>query len=370
MKNILKIVLILFFCGGWIMVNAAENEVIFNWISAESLRVEGKGWTETELYYDRLPAKAKDMVSEPVWNLSRKSAGLVVRFNSDTPALKVRWTLRSENLALPHMPSTGVSGLDLYVRYEGDWRWLAAGRPLKQENEQTLFENITPEPREYMLFLPLYNGVSQLELASPDGVVIQPATARETRPIVWYGTSITQGGCASRPGMVASNILSRKLDREIINLGFSGNGKLEPELATLLAELDPCMYMLACLENILPEDVHDRAMAFVPVLRAAHPDVPILLLESVRFSHAFLRKETLDHLQLERAELKRAFEDLQQQGLRNLHYIYGDGLYGLDGEGAVDGVHATDLGFYRQAEYLYPLINQLLEKRYPETKSE
>jgi hypothetical protein len=163
--------------------------------------------------------------------------------------------------------------------------------------------------------------------------------------------------------MAASNILSRKLEREIINLGFSGNGKMDPELATLMAELDPCMYILACLENILAEEVYDRAMAFVPVLHAAHPDVPILLVESVWFSHAFLRKETRDHLNYERAELKRAFDDLQQQGVRNLHYVYGDGLYGMDGEGAVDGVHATDLGFYRQAEYLYPLLNQLLEKK-------
>jgi len=352
------------------MVHAVENGTTLIWTSAESLRVEGKGWADTELYYERLPGKAKSMVRAAVWNMSRHSAGLVVRFVTDTPELKVRWALLSENLALPHMPATGVSGLDLYVRYAGEWRWLAAGRPLKQENEQTLFENIVPEMREYMLFLPLYNGVVRLELGVPETAVIRSAPPRTSRPIVWYGTSITQGGCASRPGMVASNILSRKLDREIINLGFSGNGKMEPELAGLLAELNPCMYLLASLENLLPEDVYQRVMVFVPVLRAAHPDVPILLLESVWFSHAFLRSEAHDHIQRERAELRRAFEDLQQQGIRNLHYVYGDGLYGLDGEGAVDGIHATDLGFYRQAEYLYPLINQLLKKSLPEGQNE
>lgn len=342
--------------------NAQENAIPWHWIDAVKLTVAGQGWQDTQLPYDRLPAKAEMLVRKPVWDLSHNTAGVSIRFVSDATKLKIRWTLLNESLAMPHMPATGVSGLDLYVKYEDQWRWLAAGRPENfPDNEVTLFSGILTGKREYELYLPLYNGVVKVELGIEPGTLIESAPVRSTRPIVWYGTSITQGGCASRPGMAASNILSRRLNREIINLGFSGNGTMEPEMAHLLAELNPAIYMLANMENLKMEDVFARTTAFVSILRAAHPETPIVLIESVRYSHAFLHPEANRQIFEERKELHRAFQRLQMNGVNNLHYLYGDALYGNDGEATVDGVHATDVGFLRQANALEPLLKQLLE---------
>src|SRR5690606_23832370 len=182
-----------------------------------------------------------------------------VRFATDSPDISTRWTLTSDRMALTHMPATGVSGLDLYVRLDGGWRWLAVGQPRRgKTNTVALVSGLPPAKREYLLYLPLYNGVSSVELGIPEGKTISKAPPRTVKPVVFYGTSITQGGCASRTGMVHTAILGRWLDCGVINLGFSGNGKMEPEMADLLAELDPSVYVLDCLPNMNSSEVTER----------------------------------------------------------------------------------------------------------------
>lgn len=175
------------------------------WYDVRQLGVEGQGWSDTAAPFDRFPAKAQKTVRGSVWNLSRHSAGLCVRFVTDSPEIHAKWTLTSPNLAMNHMPATGVSGLDLYVKTEsGKWRWLAVGRPTEQTNQVRLVGSIPKGTREYMLYLPLYNGVKEVEVGLPKIAVLKKASPRKSglKPIVFYGTSITQGGCASRPGMV------------------------------------------------------------------------------------------------------------------------------------------------------------------------
>src|SRR4051794_35527203 len=174
------------------------------WYDARALEVEGKGWTETRAPFDRLPAKAEGVVRKAVWDLSRNSAGLCVRFNTDATDIQARWTVTSKRLDMPHMPASGVSGLDLYVRTDaGKWRWLGAARPAESATTTAKLVTGIPEGRrEYRLYLPLYNGVSSLEIGIPrDRALVGPVPApvERTRPILFYGTSITQGGCASRP---------------------------------------------------------------------------------------------------------------------------------------------------------------------------
>src|SRR5262245_17570807 len=251
------------------------------WYDLRLLDVEGQGWPDTKSPYDRLPAKAEGVVRPPVWNLSRHSAGLCARFVTDATAIHARWTLTSDNLAMPHMPATGVSGLDLYVRApDGVWRWLAVGRPTARTNTAQLVGNLAPGKREYLLYLPLYNGVSSVEIGIPKGNTLAKGPERPAerqKPIVFYGTSITQGGCASRPGRVHTAILGRRLERPVINLGFSGNGTMDPEIARLLAELDPAVYVIDCLPNMTAPQVEERAEPFVRTLLKARPKTPVLL---------------------------------------------------------------------------------------------
>ncbi len=334
------------------------------WYDVKLLEVEGKGWSETKDPYDRLPAKAEGVVSDAVWGLSRNSAGLCARFVTDAATIRARWTLISENLAMPHMPATGVSGLDLYAKDgQGRWRWLANGRPTAATNSLELAAGLPSGEREYLLYLPLYNGISSVDLGIPKESKLAKADAypaNRARPIVFYGTSITQGGCASRPGMVHTAIIGRRLARPVINLGFSGNGRMEPEMAALLAELDPAVYVLDCLPNMTAAEVTERVEPFVLTLRAARPETPILLVEDRNYTDGFLVASKRERNESSHAALRASHERLTAAGVEHLHYLPGEFLLGDDGEGTVDSSHPTDLGFMRQAaafqEVLEPLV--------------
>src|SRR5436190_12193153 len=335
-----------------------------HWYDVRALGVEGQGWTDTKAPFDRLPAKAEKTARPPVWGLSRNSTGLCVRFVTDATTIHARWTLTSKNLAMPHMPATGVSGLDLYVKTDkGKWQWVANGRPTAETNTQQLASGLTPGEKEYLLYFPLYNGVSEVEIGLPKGTTLKkadPRPADKQAPIVFYGTSITQGGCASRPGMVHTAILGRKFDRPVINLGFSGNGTLDLDIAALMGELDAAVFVLDCLPNLSAAQVAERTEPFVKALRKAKPTTPILLVEDRTYANApalpSLAKRNADS----RAAYKKAFDALVAAGDKNLHYLTGDKLIGDDGEGTVDGSHPTDLGFLRQADAFAEVLRPIL----------
>lgn len=335
------------------------------WHDVRSWGVEGKGWTDTDRYYDRFPRKAEKTVPAPVWNLSRHSAGMIARFETDSPVLHARWSVLHAALALPHMAATGVSGLDLYARDEqGRDRWLAVAKPTQQAMELKLAGPVDPlpggKPRVYTIYLPLYNGTESLEIGVSAGASFGPVAPRTEKPVVFYGTSILHGACASRPGMAFPAILGRRFNRPTLNLGFSGNGRMEPEVGELLAELDPALFAIDCLPNMTPEQVGERAEPLVRQLRKARPDTPILLVEDRTFTSAPFLKGSREGHAARRAALRKAFDALVADGLRKLGYLEGAGLLGEDGEAATDGSHPNDLGMLRYADAYEREMRKLL----------
>jgi len=319
------------------------------WYKACDLTVEGKGWEDTESFYNRLPAKAKGIVRTPVWELSKCPAGISIHFSTDTPSLAVKWDGVD---AMDHMTALGVSGLDLYVKHDGKWKWLAVGRPTQELNESQLFENLPSESRDYILYLPLYNPISQIELGIPASFDLRPTLPRKRKPVVFYGTSITQGGCASRPGMCYPAILGRWLDNPIINLGFSGNGIMEPEVISLLCELDPALYVLDNMPNMEESSIKEREESAIRKLRTAHTETPIVLIENMLYCDAFLKESRKNRYASSNTAQYAIYEKLVKEGIDNLHYIKDDALIGADGEATVDGSHFTDLGYMRFSEKL------------------
>ena len=333
------------------------------WLDAKEFCVEGKGWADTQQFYDRLPAKAEGVVRTPVWDLSKDSAGICVRFVTDATEINARWTLRKARLALPHMPASGASGVDLYVRHEGGWHWLGATRPEGSvTTEKRLTTGMTPVPRECLLYLPLYNGVEKVEIGIPAQATCElpPARPKGMKPIVFYGTSIVQGAAASRPGMAYPAILGRRLDCATINLGFSGNAVCEPEVAALLAELDPAVYVVDPLPNMNAEGVAARMPGFLARLREAHPKTPIVLIENTEMGDAPVNPSRRGGYAKANATLRQIFEQRVKAGDRKLFYVRGDKLLGDDGEGTVDRVHPTDLGFMRMSAVIEPVLKRAL----------
>ncbi len=320
------------------------------WYDAKELTIEGKGWTDTEGFYNRLPAKAKDVVPDAVWSLSKHTAGIAIRFVTNSPRIAATW---DGGGAMNHMAATGNSGLDLYARRDGEWVFCGVGRPKTEKTTADVAKGLGTKLTEYMLYLPLYNGTAELQLGVEPGATLAeapPRPAEKARPIVFYGTSITQGGCASRAGMCHAAILGRWLDREVINLGFSGAGKMEPAVVDLLSELDPAVYVLEALPNMTTELVRERIQPSVRRLREAHPDTAILLVEN----------PLLPATNPGNAALREAFDALTKDGVKHLFYLEGaDQLAGPE-NGTVDGVHPTDLGFHRMAVAYRPALERIL----------
>ena len=333
------------------------------WYDVKQIGVEGKGWRDTQRFYDRLPSKALGVVREPIWNLSRHSAGMCMRFITNAPDIYVRYRLLSDRLAMPHMPATGVSGLDLYAQdARGIDRWVGVVKPDQQQMDTTIAKDLASGIRTYTLYLPLYNGVEALEVGVPKGSSFEGLSPRDERPMVFYGTSIMHGACASRPGMAFPAILGRRLKRPTLNLGFSGNGRMEPEVAELLAELDPCVYVIDCLPNMNENTIGERAVPLVKRIRSAHEHTPILLVEDRSFTNTSFFPKRKVHHQKSRMALKKTYRELLDAGVENLYYLGGDSLLGNDGEAATDGSHPNDLGMVRYAEAYEPVLRNILKQ--------
>ena len=328
--------------------------------------VQNQGWTdEIGKSYTRLPERAKERVRKLVWELSRNSAGLAIRFYSNASELRVSYTVAG-SLAMPHMPVTGVSGVDLYsVDCDGKWRFLFGGYPggdtLRYHYTRLRQDPYHDRGREYCLYLPLYNTVKELRIGLPEGDSIAFVPVRPERPIVVYGTSIAQGACASRPGMAWTNRVQRSLDLPLVNLGFSGNGRLEPELIGLMGELDARLYILDCLPNLADrsgEEVERLLTAAVRRLRSVR-QAPILLVEHVGYSSANIDSLGTQNVSRVNEASRRAFSLLRKEGIGDLYYLSREEL-GLAPDAWTDYIHPSDWGMSAQAEAVTRKVREIL----------
>lgn len=264
------------------------------------------------------------------------------------------------------MTDTGVKGLDLYFLHDGKWRFAGSGRPKGKENEATIVANMDREEREYMLYLSLYDGIDQIEIGIDENSSIglpKIDSPRSGSPIVMYGTSILQGGCASRPAMAHTSIISRALDREVVNLGFSGNALLDMEIAELMAEVEsPSLYVLDYVPNASAKAIAEKGEEFFRILRKAHPKTPVIFVEDPLFAHSIVDNRIREEITRKNAAQKELFERLRRQGEKLIYYVPADKLIGNDGEATVDGIHFTDLGMERYARVMLPVMKKALRK--------
>lgn len=327
---------------------------------ASAFPLLGKATRQTPTRYERLPDSLQHISRQPVRELGRNSAGLAVRFRSNSSCIAAAWETRGYN-RMNHMTPTASCGLDLYCLCDGEWRFAGSGRPTGKSTTAVLVKNMQPEEREYMLYLSLYDGVTSLKIGVDSlSTISQPAVDLPVRdkPIVFYGSSILQGGCASRPGMAHTNILSRRLQRECINLGFSGNAKLDYEIAEVMAGVEAAMFVLDFVPNASVEQIQERAERFYRIIRDKHPRTPILFVEDPVFTHAHLDGRIAEEVKRKNETLSTLFRSLKKRGEKHIYYLSSRHMIGDDGEACVDGIHFTDLGFTRYADLLYPILKK------------
>lgn len=345
---------------------AAQEKPQIVYTDASAFPLYGKALENTSARYERLPASLQGVVRDQLWDLGRNSAGLYIRFRTDATVIRARWE-STNGFTMNHMTPTGIRGLDLYALEDGQWRFVESGRPGSDRvTDAKIISDMDPVMREYMLYLSLYDGVTSLEIGVNEGAVLEaPAVNRPSseKPVVMYGTSILQGGCVSRPGMSSTAILGRKLDREVINLGFSGNGQLDYEIARIMADIpDPAVYVLDNVPNCLPELIYERTENFVKILRDAHPDVPIIFVEDPHFPYMIYDKLMYEEVTSKNAAEKEVFGKLKKQGMKRIYYVSSDDMIGDDAEATVDGLHFTDLGMTRYVDLMLPVIKKAIKK--------
>jgi hypothetical protein len=332
-------------------LNPKQDKIIY--YGKENFIIEGSGIPESEKEspYDRLPLSAKDKVRKAVWDLSKNSAGITLRFFSNSSQIKIKWDLLNDT-RMNHMAETGIKGVDLYTRVNGEWKYVNTGKPTGKNNEASLVSTLSDEKREFKVWLPLYDGVTKLEIGIDSLASIEKPMASNKLPIVFYGTSITQGGCASRTGMAYTTIISRKMDVDCINLGFSGNGKMESAVVDVIGGIKASFYVIDCLPNMTVAEVSERVAPLANSLRARNVNTPIVFVENIEYSKIFYEEATRKLIQDKNDALKAEFEKLQKLGMKNIHFISAKNAIGNDNEATVDGVHLTDLGYMRMATHL------------------
>lgn len=313
-----------------------------------------------ELGYHRFPSEIKERVRLPVWHLSNHSAGLSIKFRSNSPNISVKYKLKGD-LAMSHMPATGVSGLDLYAKdSDGQWVWVK-GNYSFGEHSTYLFKKLNPNDqyhqkgREYKLYLPLYNSIDSLKIGVPEETKFELIPLRKEKPIVVYGTSIAQGACASRPGMAWTAILERRMDRPLINLGFSGNGLLEDEIINIIKDIDAKVYVLDCLPNLVANpnrdtiNVKERIISSVRKLRESNSETPILLVEHAGYSDGEIQLTRKKKYVDINKTMKEAFLLLKSEGVKNISLLTKEDI-NLNMDSTVDGSHPNDLGMQLYAD--------------------
>jgi len=289
------------------------------------------------------------------------TSGGAIRFASDTGAIALKVKLISKD-DMSHMPRTGSAGFDLYVGKGKNKRFIKAAMPGSQRIEyEAVFEGINPnkEMQEWTLYMPLYNGVQELEIGLlPGSRIEKPMPYTIKKPIVFYGSSITQGGCASRPGNSYTSILCRWLDADMVNLGFSGNAKGEPEMAELISKIDMSAFVMDYDHNA-PDVKHlqDTHENFFRIIRENNPELPVIFVSRPDFDgNILVSKER-------RNVIRNTYENALKSGDKNVYFVDGETLFGQCDRDActVDGCHPNDLGFMRMAENIYPTLKKALK---------
>lgn len=336
------------------------NEVKLKYFGKAFFLLEGTEIADSlkENRYDRLPIAYKQIVRKPVWDLSKSSTGMSIKFRTNSTKIKVKWTVLNDN-KMNHMAETGIKGLDLYYNNNKNWQYIGTGIPSGKENEYLLIDNMLSEMREFKIYLPLYDGIEQIEVGIDSNSVIEKPEKGNRKSIIFYGTSITQGGCASRPGMVHTNIISRKLNVDCLNFGFSGNGRMEQAIVELIAGFDPYFYVIECLPNMNPEQIINRTQVLTKIIRKNHPVTPIVFVENFLYEQSVLDLEMHARIEKNNIALRTEYDKMIEKGFQNILYIESTNAIGMDHEGTVDGTHFTDLGFMRYADFLIAKFDQL-----------
>jgi|YelNatPaOPRAMG01_1025707.scaffolds.fasta_scaffold67527_2 lysophospholipase L1-like esterase len=366
MNFTLRVGTVVLFAAGLLLPQDQKTNSDLQWLTLPHppIEINGLPWLDENKYeLIRLPLRVKDMVPKEVWSLAQDPAGARIRFRTDSSTVAIR-------LEYPRPPdgrnlhAFGQTGVDLYV--DGAYRSTAVADKESKPGRITEFTYFkAPDKprlaREIVLYLPTYFPVQIHGIGLDKAAKVwKPASFALPKPIVFYGTSITQGGCASRPGMAYQAILGRKLNVDFVNLGFSGAGKGEPIMAQTVAEIDAACFVLDFAQNNpTVESLAEVYGPFIETLRSKHPGTPVLANTPIYSSGELLNPN--HKLAGMRYLIREVVSKRIAAGDKNIQIIEGTDMLGPNGgDGLVDGTHPNDLGFQWMADAFSARLSKML----------
>ena len=352
---------------GWILLLQlsyiglfAQKTPSLSYTKAESLTIIGKSMP-TPNVYDRIDTNEYKGLPARVAQLLSNSAGLAVRFSTNSTVISAKWCV-SKSRALANMVPTAHKGVDLYIKKGDSWQFAGIGKVTGICNDDVIINRMDDTEKECLLYLPLYDSVKDVEIGVEKKSDIKAAADPFRKRVLIYGSSIVQGTGASRPGMAYPARLSRMTGINFINLGLSGSAKMEPEVANLVASIDADAYVLDCVPNSSPAQITERAANLVNTIRKKHPEAPIIVMQSLFRETGYWDKVLGAQVKSQNVNIQAEVLALLQKGMKNLYFITSENMIGTDHEGTIDGTHPNDLGYDRMLQYIKPLILDILNK--------
>lgn len=337
------------------------KELIFADALQNPFELSGFAWYHREHKLCRLPESVLPFTNEGVKYLAYHTSGGMIRFRSNAVTIALRAELHEPG-DMNHMPRNGSSGFDLYQGNGSDKQFFRSAGPGIGEKkiEVIMADGLSDnETREWTIYMPLYSAVVSVEIGLNAGCEISlPTPFTVKKPVAIYGSSITQGGCASRTGNSYTNMLTRWVDAPLVNLGFSGSGRGETAVAETIASLEMSAFIMDYDHNA-PNTAHLLAThePFYKIIRNAHPELPIIIMSKCDFYPN-------DDCRQRREIIRQTWQNAVNNGDKNTYFIDGEELFGTDNRDActVDGCHPNDIGFYRMAKTVLPVLQQVLQK--------
>ena len=336
----------------------------FDPMNNDNVKLSGFYWNKKNKLYRRVPLNENNYLPAAIDSLADCCAGGQLRFVTNSTRIAIDAEFASEH-TMYHMPPTGQLGFDCYIGECGEMQFAATLNFDAKANKYCLplFENIEKEMRTFTINFPLYNSkLINLKIGiEPGAELTKPKHYALEKPIVIYGTSITQGGCASRPGMCYTNILSREIDAEFINLGFSGSGNGEPNVMKTIASISDMELFVMDYEANINDGIYENLGPSIDIIRSKHPLLPIIILSRIGCGVENIRPKGQLSATKRREFQKKFVAERTAAGDENITFVNGDDFFGdRPGEYAVDGCHPNDLGFYTMAKKLLPFVKNII----------
>ena len=351
-------------------LNFIQAQNIFNPMEQTKHVVWGQGYDVNS--FSRFPSDAKKTIPAAVWNQSLRSSGLHVRFITNATSITVNYSLASISEGNKWFSTVGANGLDMYARKpDGNWYWchptpITIGSVFNYERLDPDDPNYDTDGYEFRLYFPLFANTTSLSITvNPEAKFEFIPVSKEIKPIVVYGTSVVHGAVSSRPGNTWTSIVGRNFpDLPIINLGFSGVGKVEPEVIDVINKIDAEIYIIDCLPNYsnttMPPLIDGRYKSAIIKLMKSHPDAAILLTEHFGYADMEMWKARKDLVEADNIELRKVYDYFIEKGYKNIFYLSREEMNIDLSTDIGDYVHPNDKGMYRFAEIYTARIKEIL----------